>query len=222
MHDKLHDYFIYCTVYTNRDGNASSSTVNFDIAQPFASSELGGEVPYKKKKQTYQLETEMTRDKKEDAIPEKKMEPGNISEQDVEDENGSKSTRTICCRINCEYFIPPDNKGFEGHGMLEGMGLKDTVSETTEKPRRGRKRKEGDQSGDANWSIEMFMGNKASKRGRPSKRGEHTANGNNGMGNAQAVHTSCTIVELLIFQYGLQGDVPLHCEMFRVLKLNNL
>ena len=66
----------------------------------------------------------MGRDKKEDAIPEKKNELGNISEHDIEDENGSKSTRTICCPINYEYFIPPDNECFEGHGMQEGMGLR--------------------------------------------------------------------------------------------------
>ena len=96
----------------------------------------------------------MGRDKKEDAIPEKKMEPGNISEQVIEDKNGSKRTRTLCCPINCECFIPPENEGFEGHGMQEGMGLEYTVAETMEKARRGRKRKEGDQSGDANWSIE--------------------------------------------------------------------
>ncbi|XVE78819.1 hypothetical protein DITRI_Ditri14bG0008500 [Diplodiscus trichospermus] len=140
--------------YYQEYGNASSSAVNFDLAEPFASSDQGGEVPFKNKKQTYQLETEITSNKKEDAIPEKKMELGNISLQDVEDENGSKSTGTIRCPTNCEYFIPPDNEGFEGLRMQEGMDLVYTVAEMQEKPRRGRKRKEGGQSGDADWSIE--------------------------------------------------------------------
>ncbi|XP_021279268.1 uncharacterized protein LOC110412937 [Herrania umbratica] len=86
---------------------------------------------------------ELTREKEEHAIPEKEIEPRIISKQeDVEDKNGTKRTRTISCPTNCEYLIPPDNEGFDGHKIPEGMGLEDTAAELKEKPRgegKGRK-----------------------------------------------------------------------------------
>lgn len=116
--------------------------------------ETGGEVSDKKKKQICLLETEMARGRKEDAILEKKMELGNVSEKNIEDEYGSKRTRTLFCPTNCEYFFLPENEGFEGYGMQGGMSFEDMVVEMKEKPRRVKKRKEGDQSGDAEWYIE--------------------------------------------------------------------
>ncbi|XVF69716.1 hypothetical protein PTKIN_Ptkin11bG0104600 [Pterospermum kingtungense] len=208
-----------------KDGNGSSLAVNFDIAQPFASSELGVEQPYKKKKQTYQLQTEKTKDKMEDAIPEKNMEPGMTSEQDVEYESGSKSNRTICCPTNCECFIPPDNEGFEEHRLYEVMILEDNTLERSESPIWERKKKEDHQSGDANWSNEMFVGNQAFKKKRPSMTGEHTTNKNNRMGKTLVVQTSCIILEFVIFRHfrqfkccliGIDCKVmfPLYLEMF--------
>lgn len=66
-----------------------------------------------------------------------------ISQQDVEDENGSKSTRIICCPINFECFIPPDNEDFEEHGLYEVTILEDTTFFRGEKPMWERKWKEG-------------------------------------------------------------------------------
>ncbi|XP_040941776.1 uncharacterized protein [Gossypium hirsutum] len=165
----------YLFIKDNKDGNTSSGAVNFDIAQPFTSYELGGEVSDKKKKQICLLETEMARGRKEDAILEKKMELGNVSEKSIEDEYGSKRTRTLFCPTNCEYFFLPENEGFEGYGMQSGMSFEDIVVETKEKPRRVKKRKEGDQSGDAKWYTERFIGKQASNEGKSSKRGKPTA-----------------------------------------------
>ncbi|KHG07780.1 Saccharopine dehydrogenase protein [Gossypium arboreum] len=165
----------YLFIKDNKDGNTSSGAVNFDIAQPFTSYELGGEVSDKKKKQICLLETEMARGRKEDAILEKKMELGNVSEKSIEDEYGSKRTRTLFCPTNCEYFFLPENEGFEGYGMQGGMSFEDMVVETKEKPRRVKKRKEGDQSGDAKWYTERFIGKQASNEGKSSKRGKPTA-----------------------------------------------
>lgn len=138
--------------------------------------ETGGEVSDKKKKQICLLETEMVRGRKEDAILEKKMELGNVSEKSIEDEYGSKRTRTLFCPTNCEYFFLPENEGFEGYGGMQGgMSFEDMVVETKEKPRRVKKRKEGDQSGDAKWYTERFIGKQASNEGKSSKRGKHTA-----------------------------------------------
>ncbi|MBA0784231.1 hypothetical protein Gotri_001823 [Gossypium trilobum] len=85
----------------------------------------------------------MVRGRKEDAILEKKMELGNVSEKSIEDEYGSKRTRTLFCPTNCEYFFLPENEGFEGYGGMQGgMSFEDMVVETKEKPRRVKKRKE--------------------------------------------------------------------------------
>ncbi|KAK6235663.1 hypothetical protein SCA6_011000 [Theobroma cacao] len=136
---------------------------------------------------------ELTREKEEHAIPEKKIEPRIISKQeDVEDKNGSKRTRTTSCPANCEYLIPPDNEGFNGHKIPEGMGLEDTAAELKEKPRReGKGRTVINLEMPTGVLSKMFLG----KQGRLPKRGEHTINWNNCFQTYAIGSCTCTVYE---------------------------
>ncbi|EOY32480.1 Uncharacterized protein TCM_040412 [Theobroma cacao] len=148
---------------------------------------------------------ELTGEKEEHAIPEKEIEPRIISKQeDVEDKNGSKRTRTTSCPANCEYLIPPDNEGFNGHKIPEGMGLEDTAAELKEKPRREGK-------GRTVINLEMPTGvlrykeigshqicnekELLGKQGRLPKRGEHTINWNNCFQTYAIGSCTCTVYE---------------------------
>ncbi|OMP03463.1 hypothetical protein COLO4_10386 [Corchorus olitorius] len=165
------------TTNKQKDGKASSSAVNFDVARPFASSELA-ELPLKMKKQTDQLGA---RDKEEVAIPGKVTEPKKILENDLQDKNRRKRSRTIRGPITGKYSTSIA-EGFDGHERPKGMGLEDTATELKEKPKRGRKRKESDQSGDEDWFIEHMQ-----KRSRPKRVNQRRQT------TSQFVGTLCTL-----------------------------